>query len=248
MEAQAQPDGSTGGCTQSCGYITIGDIISTTAQGTFGYAPPGTGAARPHAVITTSVGFSATYDANGNMLTRIEVLPGGRYTCTQAWDAANRLVSVTQGGVTTTFIYNGDGNRVKVNANGVITVYVGNLYEVNPGTGVTTTYYYLGAHRIAMRTAAGVTWLSGDHLGSASLATNSAGAKVSDERYLPYGATRSGPVPTDYQFTGQKLDTGTGLYYYGARYYDPVVGRFISADTIVPSPGNPQALNRYAYV
>jgi uncharacterized protein RhaS with RHS repeats len=35
--------------------------------------------------------------------------------------------------------------------------------------------------------------------------------------------------------------------YYGARYYDPVVGVFIQADTIVPQPGNPQSLNRYAY-
>ena len=65
---------------------------------------------------------------------------------------------------------------------------------------------------------------------------------------MPYGATRSGAVPTGYQFTAQRNDGGTELYYYGARYYDPVVGRFISADTIVPSPGNPQALNRYAYV
>ncbi len=55
-------------------------------------------------------------------------------------------------------------------------------------------------------------------------------------------------MPTDYQFTGQKKDTGTGLYYYGARYYDPVTGRFVSADTIVPSSGNPQSLNRYSYV
>jgi len=39
-----------------------------------------------------------------------------------------------------------------------------------------------------------------------------------------------------------------GLYDYRARYYDPVLGRFISADTVVPEPGNPQALNRYAYV
>ncbi len=98
------------------------------------------------------------------------------------------------------------------------------------------------------RTAAGVTWLQGDYLGSASLATNAAGAKVSDQRYLPYGATRSGGVPTAYQFTGQRLDTGTGLYYYGARYYDAALGRFISADTVVPGAGSPQALNRYAYV
>jgi hypothetical protein len=35
---------------------------------------------------------------------------------------------------------------------------------------------------------------------------------------------------------------------YNARYYDPWLGRFISADTLVPQAGNPQALNRYAYV
>jgi hypothetical protein len=37
------------------------------------------------------------------------------------------------------------------------------------------------------------------------------------------------------------------LYDYHARYYDPLIGRFVSADSIVPGAGNPQALNRYAY-
>jgi hypothetical protein len=37
------------------------------------------------------------------------------------------------------------------------------------------------------------------------------------------------------------------LYDYRARYYDPALGRFVQADTVVPEPGNPQALNRYAY-
>ena len=149
--------------------------------------------------------------------------------------------------MTTAFTYDGDGKRVKINAGGVVTA-LGSLYEVNPASGVTATYYYAGSQRVAMRKAQGVTWLSGDHLGSASLATNAAGAKVADERYLPYGATRSGGVPTDYQFTGQRLDGGNGLYYYGARYYDPVVGRFISADTVMPDIANPQLLSRYSYV
>jgi RHS repeat-associated protein len=48
--------------------------------------------------------------------------------------------------------------------------------------------------------------------------------------------TRSGSVPTGKQFTGQRLDD-TGLYYYNARYYDPLIGRFISADTEVPPGG-----------
>ncbi len=39
-----------------------------------------------------------------------------------------------------------------------------------------------------------------------------------------------------------------GLYYYNARYYLPGAGRFLSADTLVPDPQNPQSFNRYAYV
>ena len=66
-------------------------------------------------------------------------------------------------------------------------------------------------------------------------------------KYFAYGLTRSGSVPTDKLFTGQRLDD-TGMYYYGARYYDPTIGRFISPDTIVQNPGNPQSLNRYSYV
>jgi len=66
-----------------------------------------------------------------------------------------------------------------------------------------------------------------------------------------YGAprtTEASTLPTDYTFTGQKLDADAGLMYYGARYYDATLGRFISADTLVPNAANPQALNRYAYV
>jgi RHS repeat-associated protein len=56
-----------------------------------------------------------------------------------------------------------------------------------------------------------------------------------------------GTLGTDKLFTGQRLDS-SGLYYYGARYYDPTIGRFISADSIVQTYKNPQALNRYSYV
>jgi RHS repeat-associated protein len=53
---------------------------------------------------------------------------------------------------------------------------------------------------------------------------------------------------TPYRFTGQREESTIGLYFYNARWYDPLLGRFTQADTIVPEPGNPQALNRYSYV
>ncbi len=73
------------------------------------------------------------------------------------------------------------------------------------------------------------------------------GAVVSRQRYSPYGRVRdsSGTMPTDFGFAGQRRDTG--LMYYNARYYDAALGRFVSADTIVPSAGNPQSLNRFTY-
>ena len=67
---------------------------------------------------------------------------------------------------------------------------------------------------------------------------------------MPYGETRYvwGSTPTDRRFTGQREEAALGsLYDYGARFYSPSLNRFISPDTIVPSPGNPADLNRYSY-
>jgi RHS repeat-associated protein len=117
-------------------------------------------------------------------------------------------------------------------------------------TSAVTKYYYLGSQRVAVRKPDGaVNWLHGDHLGSTSLATDADGQQVSRQLYYPFGEVRwaSAEMPTDFGYTGQRLD-GTGLMFYHARYYAPVLGRFISADSIVPELGNPQSLNRYSYV
>ena len=137
------------------------------------------------------------------------------------------------------------------------TNYVGGVFEHNPATNRGTSYYAFGSGPVAMRvmtgviTASVVTWLHGDHLGSASLTTNASGQRVSELRYKPFGEPRWvwGVTATDKRFTGQEEQAGLGsLYDYHARMYSPVLGRFLSADTIVPQPRDPQQFNRYAYV
>jgi RHS repeat-associated protein len=169
----------------------------------------------------------------------------------RTWDVENRLTSITKDGITTTFVYDGDGNRVKKTVGNVTTLYVNQYYEKNLDSGEITTYYYLGGKMVAQRKDTTLTYIHQDSLGSSSAASNANGSSEGSIRYLPFGLTRSGMDTlsdnTDKLFTGQRLDFTTDLYYYGARYYDPEIGRFISAETIVPDPANPQTLNRYSY-
>src|SRR5262245_50459315 len=165
-----------------------------------------------------------------------------------AWD-----ISVSKTGLSATYVYDGNGNRVKetetISSTTTTTVMVGNRFEKNVTSGVSLSYYYAGAQRVALRTSAGVVqYLLTDQLGSSSVALDSTGAVTSTLRYKPFGETRSGSMPTDYHFTGQREEANVGLYDYGARFYKPVTGRFIQPDTLVPDPANPQSLNRYSYV
>ena len=94
-----------------------------------------------------------------------------------------------------------------------------------------------------------------DHLGSTVAITDSNGTLTSQQRYLPFGGTRTNVTSpnspgTDFGYTGQRdLDPGMGgLMDYKFRMYSPVLGRFISPDTLIPDATNPQAWNRFSYV
>jgi YD repeat-containing protein len=125
----------TGQYSQGFTYNVIGNIASTTMLGAYTYNPSGPNSVRPHAA-TAAGSNSYQYDANGNMIQRVEVNGTQRITYTQQWDEENRLkvVTATQGSVVsvTQFIYDGDGNRaLRINPDGRKTAYVDNLLEVD---------------------------------------------------------------------------------------------------------------------
>ncbi|MCB0230002.1 MAG: hypothetical protein KDH90_12895, partial [Anaerolineae bacterium] len=189
-----------------------------------------------HAV-TSAYGNSYGYDGNGNQTSR--TIGGVVYTF--VFDYENRLTEVKQGTTTlATFLYDADGNRVKGTVNGTATVYIAGIYEYQGGA---TTKYYEGGglRRAGYSTNNGVFYMLSDHLKSTSALVARNGVLNVKYFYYPYGARRGVPFNTitARHFTGQYHETalpgGEGLSYYGARWYDPRLGRFLSADTIVPN-------------
>jgi RHS repeat-associated protein len=161
--------------------------------------------------------------------------------------------------VTGLYFYDGDGNRVKANVDGKATYYIGNYYEkieeqIEGEPSITIKkYYYAGGVRVAMEDDGDVRYFVTDHLGSTTKMINADGTTFPNGtnfeiEYYSWGADQP-DIPdlgTSFKYTGQR-QAEAGLYFYNARWYDPKIGRFIQADTIIPSPGNPQAWDRYAY-
>ena len=163
----------------------------------------------------------------------------------------------------TRYAYDADGVRVsRTDMSGTV-VYVGGMYEKwrLGDESRETVHYAWNGRPVAVRVRArwfgspdvkdSVSYLHADHLGSTALVTGQKGARQAEARYKPFGEVRwqSEGLPTDRMYTSQRAETGLGsLMDYGARFYSPVLGRFLSTDGIVPDPLNPQALNRYSYV
>ena len=233
-------------------YDPIGNITSFDGAGyTYG--------SQPHAV-TAAHGNAYGYDAGGNQTSR--TIGGIGYTL--EYDYESRLTAVKEGSaVLAAFVYDADGARVLKSDAGGLTVYLDGLYEyflpLPSGSPAGSTYYETQGGAMAMRRVGypadnGIFYILSDHLESTSLILARNGTVVKQDYYYPYGGNRGTPYSevTTRRFTGQYheagLPGGEGLSFYNARWYDPQLGRFISADTIVPYPRNPQNLNAYAYV
>jgi RHS repeat-associated protein len=119
--------------------------------------------------------------------------------------------------------------------------------------------YNGGSGGAALVPVTGMYFLHPDHLGSITMITDGRGNVIaggnnggkSHISYTPYGGIHrtdsSGPDITRFKYTGQEEDKESGLLYYKARYYDPMVGRFLQADSVV-MPQSTFGMNRYMYV
>jgi hypothetical protein len=110
---------------ESYAYNAIGNLTSKAGV-SYTYPASGVSSVRPHTVSSVG-GQSYSYDNNGNMLSG-----GGR---SMTWDAANRPLTVTSGGVTETYSDDGDGARVTTTSGGVTTVDLGGVLEQAGGGG-----------------------------------------------------------------------------------------------------------------
>ncbi len=251
-----------GGVTKTFGYDALGNIRTNPETGaTYSYD-----AVQPHAVDSAN-GVNYLYDQNGNMIRRgSQIL---RY------DSRNRLREVEEGGERETFGYDASGvrlwRRATLGSSNYLSLWIGGLYEIKEEIGDLMArklnHVLADSQRVCTFSAVGggrvrrlnspieysIDYFHGDHLSSTNIITDENGALRQRLQYTPYGdelyvQNVSGVLPTN-RYTDQPYDRDTGLYFYGARYYDAKLGRFIQPDQLmVTDLMNPQSFNPYTYV
>ncbi len=110
---------------------------------------------------------------------------------------------------------------------------------------------YLNGVRIAALNEAGaLAYYLTDQVDSVSTVLDDEGNTLSLMQYLPYGDTfvQRGDLNFSPKFNSQELDRESGFYFFNARFYDPGIARFTSADTIIDGELDTQGWNRFSYV
>ena len=198
-----------------------------------------------------TVQVNLAYDAQGNL--------DNKNGTTFDFDYGNRLRSATYDAATLeSYQYDGYGRRVLQTAPGgtIQSLYSQGgqlLYQDNARTGKRTNYYYLAGslvNEVDLDVASGTyanRYQHTDALGSPVVVTNGPHAILERNEYEPYGQVLSGGYADRPGYTGHVKDAQTGMNYMQQRYYDPMIGRFLSVDPVTAYDNPTKAFNRYWY-
>ncbi len=183
-----------------------------------------------------------SYDENGNQDGYRDERDGNDRDI--VWDEENRIQAIFDNDRETNFKYNDAGERVLKQSDEGYTAYVNQHYtERNGEQG--TKHIFVGTERVASKVIVDfgpandeVYFFHPNHLGSTHYVTTGGGEIHEHLEYFPFGETwveewADKETTRPYKFTGKELDEETGLYYYGARYYDPRTSVWQSADPIL---------------
>lgn len=224
-------------------------------------------AGKPHA--PSKVGpITHKYDANGNLIDTVNTAASSGKRRQYVWDEENRLVcnddsatgAVAQtpascADATVSYAYDADGNRV-VKQGETTHIYPNRSYSERDGVGY--KHVFIGENRLTTKTVKSVvpeteqSYFHTDHLGSSGFVTDGTGALTEHFEYFAFGETwvqenagsgTGGPSGTPYKYTGKEQDEETGLYYHGARYYNPRTQLWASADPALPEYLDSDKLN-----
>ncbi len=252
-------------------YDASGNITSKSDVGSYTYGENGAG---PHAV-TSIAGLKSsqyTYDANGN---RISSSATGQQI---AYTSFNKPRRITQGTTILEFEYGPSYSRYaqKVTKSGLVTTtnYIGGgIFErdVSQDWVKDTHYLFAGGESVAVHIEKNhgieqeTRYLHKDHLGSIDAITDETGQLTESFSFDAWGQRRNPEqwaalteaeqreiidkeLTTARGFTGHEHLDEVQLIHMNGRVYDPIIGRFLSADPFVQAPSFSQSLNRYSYV
>jgi RHS repeat-associated protein len=239
----------------SYAYDADGNRTSTTVSiGTTSYAyPTGGSASNKLSSLSGLTSTSYSYDSAGNLT--------GDGSHSWAYDARNRMASVTVGGVTTSYGINGLGQRVTKSGTGVppagLNEYVydeqGHLIGEYDDTGaMINETVWLGDIPVAVFTGSTTTsYINPDHLNAPHTIADSTGNQLWTWDHLAFGDNPPNQNPSglgvfsyNLRFPGQYADAESGLSYNYFRDYNPAIGRYVQSDPL----GLVAGINTYGYV
>jgi RHS repeat-associated protein len=185
-------------------------------------------------------GATISYDNNGNMTLVTNNCGVTNYT----WDARDRLAGINGFDdscqpLNVSFQYDALGRRIEKTINGRTIQYLYDGLDIvqEKESGAVTVNYLrmldIDEPLARIQSGGAIRYYHANALGSVIALTDENAVIRTQYNYTPSGVTGViGEVPENpFQFTGREND-GTGLYYYRARYYDPLAGRFISEDPV----------------